>query len=1125
MHKLSLRTSSELGTPQSRGQSTIHVNMSEPSLQHYEQAGGQSDFTFKTKEEQAEQFCHGLEVKDMFASPYQHAQRVSVVHIIIGAVLGVALGIVLGRYEVSKDVRSWVLLPGDFFIQSLTCLIIPMVFCSVVACIGELLAAGKAAAIGGRTVTYFVMASFTSSAIGTAFGALFVPLFSEQTHIVPSTKVISLHLRCPSGFLLSQQDDGSLSCSEVGSSLSSTVFNMESTSKVFLTNMTNYQVLSITDQVTGILFDVIPDNITKAVAKGSALSVISFAILFGVAVIRAHNKSTVHQEQNHTLLLVTQASVFFRMLINMVVKYIPFAVMSMVAGSVAEYSNSLGLLKSVAFLAVALISALFTLTVGVMGLALFVTTRRNIFTYLRHIVPAQVFIFGCSSSIATLPMTMRCVDSTREVSHKLSRFVLTVGATSNLNGTAVYMPLACIFMAKVGGYSDSLTPVTYVMLALVGALSSFGVAPVPHSGLVMIITVWRTVFGGSVPPVFSLLVGTDWFLNRVRAVVNITNDTIIARIIADQCDETVFSEVDFDFTQDSGVNSPSEFAHLRLRQRKSHNMMTKNALNPLRRASEAESSIVSEMSIPHYEFVALDTFQTKPSQTKQPFADYELPEGVGVKDMLTSSWDSTMHLSVWKVVLAAVVGAGVGVLMAQYNVSADVAKWVTLPGDLFINALKCLIVPMVFCSIVTSIGELISAGKAAAIGGRTVLYFTMASFTSSSIGTIFGATFSFLFKAQTLISSDAIPIQLHLKCPSGNFLSTSSDGALECSLTNGTSIESLINMNDTAKVFSLSKVTFAKLSVSDQVFGILYDLIPGNIFDAFAKGSTLSVISFALLFGIAVVKSADRAANLENYALLLVTHVNIIFRMLINAVIKYIPLAIVSLVAGSMASYGSSTALLESVAFLIVVLGAALLTVVIPVMGSVLFLTTRRNIFSYLRHIVPAQVFIFGCSSSIATLPMTMRCVDSTREVSHALSRFVLSVGATSNLNGTAVYMPLACIFMAKVGGYEERLTPVTYVMLAFVGAIASYGVAPVPHSGLVMVITVWRTVFGIDVPPVFSLLVGADWILNRMRAIVNITNDTIIARIIADQCDETTMQEFNEYDDELCTPPSNSPM
>lgn len=553
----------------------------------------------------------------------------------------------------------------------------------------------------------------------------------------------------------------------------------------------------------------------------------------------------------------------------------------------------------------------------------------------------------------------------------------------------------------------------------------------------------------------------------------------------------------------------------------------KASLHPLRRTSDEELSQISGMSVPHYEYVGFDTFPRKDTN-KQPTGvpDNDLPAGLDIWDMFTSSYDSKNHLKVWKVVLAAGIGMGLGIFLAQQKVPDYVSKWIMLPGSLFINALKCLIVPMVFCSVVNCMGELLAAGKAAAIGARTVISFTLSSLTSSSLGVIFGIMFSPLFKGQTTEIKVHVPTEFTFKCPSGNYLSQPVNGPLQCLTSNGTNPEVYFMVEDFAGYFVNGQKSFEELSVSDQVFGILFDLIPSNIIAAFADGSTLSVISFALMFGIAVVRSFDCNACKDNYALLLVSQVNIIFRMLINIVITYIPIAIISLIAGSIPRYSSSTDLLQSVGYLILVLGAALLTLVFGIMGTMMFITTRRNILSYLKYIVPAQVFIFGCPSSIATLPMTMRCVDSTREVSQALSRFVLSVGASSNLNGTAVYMTLACIFLARVGGYEDQLTPVTYVMLALVGAIASFGVAPVPHSGLVMVITVWRTVFGADVPPAFSLLVGADWILNRMRAIVNITNDTIIARIIADQCDETTLHELNDYDDEeeLCTPPSNSP-
>lgn len=488
----------------------------------------------------------------------------------------------------------------------------------------------------------------------------------------------------------------------------------------------------------------------------------------------------------------------------------------------------------------------------------------------------------------------------------------------------------------------------------------------------------------------------------------------------------------------------------------------------------------------------------------------QVPEGLQVKDMLHTSYDQRANVSLWQICLAAAVGLGAGFLLAKHKVSADVAEWIALPGDLFVSALKCLIVPMVFCSVVVCIGELVQAGKAAKIGGRIILFFTMASIMSSSLGTFFGWLFKGLFKAQMTVSNNDVIEKLLLKCANGLYLTMATDGTMACRASNATTDPTtLLTLNDTTGFFTASTTQYEQLSVSEQIFSILTSLVPENIIGAFAGSSTLSVITFAIWFGVACVRSLDPKTKQENYLLLLVTQANIVARAMINTVVSFIPFAIVSMVAGSMAQYSSSIDLLEGVAFLIVSLIVALFTNVIVVMGTALFLTTRRNVFTYLRNIVPAQIFILGCASSMATLPLTMRCVDASREVSYALSRFVLPLGATSNLNGTAVYMPLACIFMAKIGGYEELLTPVRYVLLGFTGAIASFGVAAVPHSGLVMVITVWRTVFGMDVPPVFSLLVGADWILDRLRSVVNITNDTILVRIIASQCDEAILREL----------------
>lgn len=541
----------------------------------------------------------------------------------------------------------------------------------------------------------------------------------------------------------------------------------------------------------------------------------------------------------------------------------------------------------------------------------------------------------------------------------------------------------------------------------------------------------------------------------------------------------------------------------------------------------------SDISAQQFEYEMRTDFTRKKS--KQPSGGVfgnnngpQLHENMELKDMFMSPYDHTTRVSVVFIILGAAIGVGLGFVLQKYDLSDDVESWIMLPGDLFIDALTCLITPMIFCSVVTCMGELVLAGKAMSIGGRTVAYFAMASITSGSIGSIFGAIFAGFFKASvTNIVSD-LPSVMTFRCPNNFMLTQLTDGSLKCSTEDAATLvkDSHFYLNDTVSFFTLANTTYSTLSVSDQIIGILTAMVPSNIVSAFASGSNLSVICFAFMFGVALIKGFDARPGIENYPMLLIAHANVMLRMMINMVVAYMPIAVVSLVAGAMAQNDSPVSLLENVLFLVLALGLALVTLTVGVMGIALLLTTRTSIFKYLRHIIPAQVFIFGCSSSIATLPMTMRCVDSTGQVSRSVSRFVLSIGATSNLNGTAVYMPLACVFLAKVSGYGADLTPLTYVMLAIVSSISSLGVAPVPHSGLVMVITVWRTVFGHAMPAAFSILVGSDWILNRMRAIVNITNDTILARIIAEQCDETAFggqtggDEFNP-EDSIMTPPS----
>lgn len=161
-----------------------------------------------------------------------------------------------------------------------------------------------------------------------------------------------------------------------------------------------------------------------------------------------------------------------------------------------------------------------------------VITKANPYAYLRHIIPAQIFAFACASSAATLPVTMRCVKETGQVPDSIRNFVLPIGATINMDGTALYFPPALVFLAVTSGFGDQLDFSKYILIVIVSTIGSAGAAPVPNAGLVLIITAFNTVFGGEGEPAnFFIIVAIDWLMDRFQTSLNITGDSMVARIV------------------------------------------------------------------------------------------------------------------------------------------------------------------------------------------------------------------------------------------------------------------------------------------------------------------------------------------------------------------------------------------------------------------------------------------------------------------------------------------------------------------------------------------------------------------------------------------------------------------
>ena len=223
----------------------------------------------------------------------------------------------------------------------------------------------------------------------------------------------------------------------------------------------------------------------------------------------------------------------------------PFAVFSLITNAIGSQEDLSGAFKNVGYLIAAnligFIAHFFITDVGIF----YLVTRKNPFTYLKHIVPAQMTAFACASSAATLPVTLRCVKASGMVPDEIRNFVCPLGATINMDGSAIYFPCACVWLAYLNG--EDLNFGSYIMLIILATVGSAGAAPVPSSGLVLVITAYNTVFGTTgVPNGFEFVVAIDWFLDRFVTVLNVTGDTVISRVIASRTGWVMENDVTVD---------------------------------------------------------------------------------------------------------------------------------------------------------------------------------------------------------------------------------------------------------------------------------------------------------------------------------------------------------------------------------------------------------------------------------------------------------------------------------------------------------------------------------------------------------------------------------------------------
>ncbi len=283
---------------------------------------------------------------------------------------------------------------------------------------------------------------------------------------------------------------------------------------------------------------------------------------------------------------------------------------------------------------------------------------------------------------------------------------------------------------------------------------------------------------------------------------------------------------------------------------------------------------------------------------------------------------------------------------------------------------------------------------------------------------------------------------------------------------------------------------------------VLINIVPGNPVQAFAEGNMLQIIFFVILFAIAMLMAGEKGKQLADLA----DKLNEVMMKVVTLVMDFAPIGVFFLMAKTFSEQGIGLIMPMIGYFSVVVL--CLLLHGLGTFSLLVHFLARLNPLMFFKKIRPAQIFAFSTASSNATIPVTLQAVEQRMGVNNATASFTVPLGATINMDGTAIMQGVATVFIANVYGIELGISD--YVTVVGMSILASIGTAGVPGVGLIMLAMVFNQV-GLPVEGI-GLILGVDRILDMIRTVVNITGDATVTCIVA--------RSENEIDDDIFNNP-----
>lgn len=455
----------------------------------------------------------------------------------------------------------------------------------------------------------------------------------------------------------------------------------------------------------------------------------------------------------------------------------------------------------------------------------------------------------------------------------------------------------------------------------------------------------------------------------------------------------------------------------------------------------------------------------------------------------------------WKIIIGLIAGIAWAVISIFTGLNSFTLNWIDPFGEIFIRLLKLIAVPMVLFSIIKGVTGMPDLKVLGRIGFKTLGLYLVTTVLAVTIGLVVVNTFN---PGRTLSEEVRMDNRIKYELWAKQTGAAIRDGkCLSCDESNKERVVLAQKaLNEEAQNETVAKKVEIATSVQQRKpLQFLVDIVPENIFLSLNDMTLmLQVIFFAVFFGISLVMLP---MNKAKPALDVIDSFNEVFLKMVDIVMLSAPYFVFALTAGLMGKLAGDNPnkLLEMFTALgsyavTVVIGLSLMLFGIYPLLRRIFIGKKAFYSGFFKGIGPAQLLAFSSSSSAATLPVTMDCVNENLKVPKRISDFVLPIGATVNMDGTSMYQAVAVVFLAQF--HHIQLDIAQQLTIVLMATLASIGSAAVPGAGLIMLIIVLGSV-GLN-PAWIAVILPVDRILDMCRTVVNITGDAAVATIIAEQ-------------------------